>query len=588
MEECIYKKYEPIFGSWYITEKLGEGAVAKVYAMERHELGVTYESALKAITIPENSAEIKSVMADGVSQENLTHYYQTIVENVVNEFKIMSKLKGHSHIVSYEDHAIMEHEDDIGWDILMRIEKLTPLIEYSLEHPLHEADVLQLGIDICKALEYCRQFDIVHRDVKPENIFISPGGNYKLGDFGIAKIVEETRVGLSRKGTYTYMAPEVYRGGAYGQSADVYSLGMIMYKYLNDGRNPLMPPYPEIIGADDYDDAFAKRIGGELFSEPAHGSRRLKKLIMKACAYNVEDRFHSASEFRKELELLQQKMQKLGDADDVDEEVLDLEEDLSEGRFVHKSAPSKKRRRGIIAAAIIGVLLLGAGVVQAIIPDEVTGISGIGDVEEIYIGEKLAPEYTVEPDWFKDEEISFKMADKDIATVNDKGVIKAADVGKTTMTLSAKEFSRDVAIEVVPKVTKIRGVDSEISLEEGTTKILKPRLLPKKFASEKITYKSSDKGVVTVSKKGKIKAVSPGKAKITISAGGCNRKIDVEVYEYVAPVQTYNNYNYNTGNSSSSSSKSSSSSSSSKSKSSSKSSGSSSSGYFDSGDDEMF
>ena len=59
-EECVYKKYEPIFGSWYITEKVGEGAIAKVYAMERRELGITYHSALKAITIPVTEDEVKA------------------------------------------------------------------------------------------------------------------------------------------------------------------------------------------------------------------------------------------------------------------------------------------------------------------------------------------------------------------------------------------------------------------------------------------------------------------------------------------------------------------------------------------------
>ena len=601
-EECIYKKYEPIFGSWYITKKLGEGAVATVYAMERHELGVTYEAALKAITIPESEDEIKSVMADGVSQENLTHYYQTIVSNVVNEFKIMSRLKGHSHIVSYEDHVIMEHEDDVGWDILMRIEKLTPLIEYSLEHPLQEADVLRLGIDICKALEYCRNFGIIHRDVKPENIFIGSAGNYKLGDFGIAKVVEETRVGLSRKGTYTYMAPEVYCGGPYGQSADIYSLGMIMYKYLNDGRNPLMPPYPEMIGANDYDEAFTRRISGEEFPEPAHGSRKLKKLIMKACSFKEEERFHSATEFRQKLEQLAEKFElqgisaSAGSSAEKESFVMEggsmnsTESDHSEGRFIHEDAPVKCRgkRCGLIASVIAAVVLLVAGcITYAAIPKEVMDITGINDTEELYIGDQLAPEYTIEPDWFKDEPIVFKMKDNEVATVDTEGVITASKVGSTILTLSAKEFSRDIGIEVVPKVIKIKGIDSEISLEEGSSKTLKPKLLPEKFASEEIIYKSSKKSVAKVSKNGKLTALAPGTATITIKAGGCTRKISVEVYEYVAPVQSYN---YRGSSNSASSSKSSGSRMlvNSSSKSSNEKSSGSSSGYFDSGDDELF
>ena len=598
MEDCIYKKYEPIFGSWYITKKVGEGAIAKVYAMERRELGVTYHSALKALTIPLNEDEVKSAMADGMTGADLTHYYETIVQNVVNEFDLMSRLKGHSHIVSYEDHVIIEHEDDIGWDILMRIELLTPLIEYSLQHRLTEADVLQLGIDLCKALEYCRQFDIIHRDVKPENIFVAPGGGYKLGDFGIAKIVEETRIGLSRKGTFTYMAPEVYKGSAYGPTADIYSLGLVMYKYLNDGRNPFMPRYPEQIGVDDYDEAFTARISGEQIQEPAYGSRKLKKLILKACAYDPKDRFHSASEFREELEQLQRhgSPAKAGDGGEhaaaamaggsMDEtgaaaggaaQPLD---DPAEGRFMHKQPDPAARRKkaGYIALAIALVLFLIGGIVDAIIPDKITAIEGVGASEEIYIGEHLAPDYTIEPDWFADEPITFRIEDEKVASVDKKGRIAANAVGETVLKLSARDYVQDVEIDVVPKVTKISGVDKSMRLEEGSTETLEPKLSPKKFADEPITYKSSDKSVVTVSKKGKLEAKAPGDAKVTISAGGCTKKVPVEVYEYVAPVVTpvYTNRSSGSGSSGSSGSG--------------KSSGSKkkSGGYFNRNDDEYF
>lgn len=72
--------------------------------------------------------------------------------------------------------------------------------------------MIRLGIDICKALELCQKYNVIHRDIKPENIFVSGSGDFKLGDFGIARTIERASSGLSKKGTYNYMAPEVYRG----------------------------------------------------------------------------------------------------------------------------------------------------------------------------------------------------------------------------------------------------------------------------------------------------------------------------------------------------------------------------------------
>lgn len=304
MDINYYKQYEPLFGSWYITEKIGEGAYGQVYIIERHEMGVVYRSALKALTIPQDKNEIKVVMSDGMSEDEVTEYYKGLVQSIVSEFIMMSKLKGNSHIVSYEDHLLVEHEDDIGWDILIRMELLTPLIEHTSGKSMEENEIIKLGVDLCKALEFCRKYDIIHRDIKPENIFIAPSGDYKIGDFGVARTVEKTQVGLSRRGTYGYMAPEVFKGKAYGATVDIYSLGLVIYKLLNNNRSPFMPAYPEPITYDDREEALAKRLRGDDIPAPENGSDELKQIVLKACSFDAADRYSSASEMRKALEKL--------------------------------------------------------------------------------------------------------------------------------------------------------------------------------------------------------------------------------------------------------------------------------------------
>lgn len=568
MDANYYKKYEPLFGAWYITKQIGEGSYGRVYIIERHELGQTYRSALKAITVPGSQDEVRSSMSDGMTFEDVTAYYKNVANNIINEFILMSKLKGNSHIVSYEDHIIIEHEDDIGWDILIRMELLTPLIELTAQSQMKESEVIKLGVDLCKALELCRRYDIIHRDIKPENIFISANGDYKIGDFGVAKTIEKTKMGLSRKGTYLYMAPEIYSSRPYGPTVDIYSLGIVMYKLLNENRLPFLPEYPKPIAPVDKEEALYKRLKGMDIPEPKNGSRRLSRIVLKACAYKPEDRYESAEEMRRDLENM------LYGAADSEESDLD--------KSVNPKSKSALRKK---AVAVMSAAVLIAGIAAAaLIPGEITEITGIDNSEEIYIDETLSPEYQIKPARFADEQIVFESGDSDIFTVDKNGSITANSIGSSTLDISAGDYSKKVSVTVVPKVTEITGVKDSVKLAAGSSRSLSPKLSPEKFADEQISYSVKDKSVATVSSKGKIKGKKSGKTKLTISAGGCSRVITVTVYNKVSENKTESSET-NTyvptpaagGNSSNNSSNGNS-----------NSNNSNGNGYFSNGDDEYF
>ena len=293
-----------VLDGWNITRLLGEGGYGRVFEIERSEFGQTYRAALKVITVPQSSAEVRSVISEGMSVSQAEAYFHGIVEELVHEFSIMFKLKGTANVVSCEDLRVLEHPDGIGWDILIRMELLHPLLPYVYQHPMARRDIIRLGIDICKALELCQRYNIIHRDIKPENIFISDNGDYKLGDFGIARTIERTTSGLSKKGTYSYMAPEVYIGKKYGFSVDTYSLGLVLYRMLNKNRGPFLPQPPEAITYDNREQALARRVSGEPLPRPFYGEGRLGEIVLKACAFDPKDRYSSPQQLRQELEAI--------------------------------------------------------------------------------------------------------------------------------------------------------------------------------------------------------------------------------------------------------------------------------------------
>ena len=293
-----------VLDGWKIIRLLGEGSYGKVFEIERSEFGQTYRAALKVITVPQSSAEVRSVISEGMSVSQAEAYFHGIVEELMHEFSIMFKLKGTANVVSCEDLRVLEHPDGIGWDILIRMELLHPLLPYVYEHPMARRDIIRLGIDICKALELCQRYNIIHRDIKPENIFISDNGDYKLGDFGIARTIERTTSGLSKKGTYSYMAPEVYAGKEYGFSVDTYSLGLVLYRMLNKNRGPFLPQPPEAITFSSREQALARRMSGEPLPRPFYGEGRLGEIVLKACAFDPKDRYSSPQQLRQELEAI--------------------------------------------------------------------------------------------------------------------------------------------------------------------------------------------------------------------------------------------------------------------------------------------
>jgi len=295
-------QYAPLWGAWHIESKIGEGSFGKVYKVRREEFGKIYYSAVKILTIPQNESDLRQIRGEGMDEASVRSYFHAFVADIVQEIELMNEFRGNSNIVSLEDHKVIEKTGEVGWDILIRMELLTSLSDYVTNKTPTQNEIIKLGIHICRALELCALKNAIHRDVKPENIFISQYGDFKLGDFGIARQIERTTSGLSKKGTYTYMAPEVFAGQEYGASVDIYSLGIVMYRYLNQNRTPFLPNFPAVIKPNDRDEALQKRMKGEPLPPLAGINPELNAIVMRACAYDRKSRYTSPTEMRKALE----------------------------------------------------------------------------------------------------------------------------------------------------------------------------------------------------------------------------------------------------------------------------------------------
>lgn len=351
---------------WNLEEVLGQGTYGTVFKAVRKHQNHTEYSAIKVMSVPQNEAEIISLGHEGMDEHSIRDYYRSLIGEYMPEIRAMIRLKRAPNIVHIQDYKVIEATERIGFHILIRMELLEGLDHYLESHTPDPALVRRLAADVCRALEECRAFGIIHRDIKPSNIFVDTDGNFKLGDFGTARNLEKTTGGLSVKGTFNYMAPEVYMNRPYGPGVDIYSLGILMYRLCNDDRGPFLPESPSF---GDYDQALKRRMSGDTLPPPCEAEKadpELAGIILKACAYKPADRYHTPAEM----------MAALGARESFSLRRTAVRIAVRTGNAFRDLLKKKKVRRGLLTAAVAVVILCAGTAAMGYFSRQSTGQSG--------------------------------------------------------------------------------------------------------------------------------------------------------------------------------------------------------------------
>jgi serine/threonine protein kinase/tetratricopeptide (TPR) repeat protein len=256
-----------------IIEELGKGGMGKVYRVEDTEL--KQEIALKLIK-PEISADKKTI------------------ERFRNELKIARNIR-HKNVCGMYDLGEKEGAYFITMEYI-RGEDLKNLIRKMGQ--LSAGQAITIAKQVCDGLSEAHRLDVVHRDLKPQNIMIDTYGDARIMDFGIARSLEAkgiTGAGVMI-GTPEYMSPEQVEGKEVDLRSDIYSLGIILYEMVT-GRVPFEGETPFTIGVKQKSEApqNPQDINSQIPDD-------LNRVILHCLEKDKEKRFGSAAELRDELD----------------------------------------------------------------------------------------------------------------------------------------------------------------------------------------------------------------------------------------------------------------------------------------------
>jgi len=206
-------------GDWTVTSTIGEGCDSKVVKGTNQKTGQL--AAIKLVNIRELARK---------ENKSLNH----IRERITREARILQGLD-HPNIVKLYDYY--EHDGKIA--IVMEFVERGELLSYIGPEGAPETEVRDVFVQILEALEYCHQHQVVHRDLKLENLLVDKNYNIKILDFGFSNFISSDSFRMKTLcGTLMYLAPEIFLGKQYnGPPVDVWALGVILYAMLT-GRFP--------------------------------------------------------------------------------------------------------------------------------------------------------------------------------------------------------------------------------------------------------------------------------------------------------------------------------------------------------------
>ena len=291
----MISEIEEAYKGWKIGKRISTGSSGTVVYEINRNYGCKEENVIKIVTLLEERVCWEDMTEE--SRRNYETQRKKAKEKAVQDVALMYDLKTCENIVGYLDYGFLEisDTDGISYVLTIRMFKYKDLDSIAKSKVLSESDIIKIGMDVCNALEACERKGIMHRDIKPGNIFYAEDkdkGKYLLADFGISRIVEKGDLAHTYQGTWQFAAPEQFDGltgrNGYDHRVDIYSLGLTLYYLANNQKFPSCNRYREEIA-------------------PIEGvNPELNRILLKACALSAGNRYSEASEMKTDLQILYQ------------------------------------------------------------------------------------------------------------------------------------------------------------------------------------------------------------------------------------------------------------------------------------------
>lgn len=436
-----------------IVEKLGGGGMAEVYKAK--------------CSVLKRFVAIKILRQQFVDDDEVLKSFKKEAESAA----ILSS----PNIVSIYDVGV---EGSIHYIVMEYIDGVT-LKEYIMKRRyLDEIEVSRISLDIAEALRVAHSNNIVHRDIKPQNIMITNDNIVKVMDFGIARAATSSTInnGQDILGSAHYISPEQARGGYVDQKSDIYSLGVVMYEMVS-GKPPFMGESPIAVAI--------KQLQEEAvpLSEIRNISPDLERIISKCMKKDQSQRYDNVEDLKRDVialgnignimnsqedEFATQKIPIINDREE--------EEDMKVKKIKKKKMSKKLVALAVILALIASYFLSTAIFNNFLARSEVPKVVGLSEEE----AEKKLKEKKFKMEVL-DEEYNDDIEKGKIARQDPEGGKEARNGSKIGVYISKGKGG--------VKVPNLRGMD----LEDA-----KDKIEDEGFKVGKISYETSSRTEDTV------------------------------------------------------------------------------------------
>lgn len=255
--------------SWKIISRLSEDNDNELYKISKKEYdGTTVSANLRYVTL----------CGDEYTSEN--------VDFITEEAAFLKGISKSGDSYNYIDIVVVNTPAKEKLELFIITEDLKSLSEVMDSKSFDENEIIDFGIQMSAILEKLEANSIYHGNLSTKNIFVTSDNKYKIGGFSDFE---------SKISDFSFVAPEIYNKKDADFTTDIYSLGLIMYYMSN---NYSLPFESENVIKDD---AIKMRLDGKSVTAPAHGSEKLKSVIVIACQPNNENRWKNAGNIKNAL-----------------------------------------------------------------------------------------------------------------------------------------------------------------------------------------------------------------------------------------------------------------------------------------------